>query len=161
MRLFSWYYEIVFMISFQWYCYEQRINTGTALKKIKNNDQGSTWPNGVHPSKSSKEAAVDTGGREVQLLNALPFIFVRHFVFGVTVPLYFEIRGRERTTSLTSARCASDIYTKQLGPVVRRQDSAIHQINPYPVDKIYTNSIQWITFIRWITLSRLRTTGPW
>jgi len=39
-------------------------------------------------------------------------------------------------------------------PVVRSQDSAIHQINPYPVDKIYTNSMQWIT------LSRLRTTVP-
>jgi len=39
-------------------------------------------------------------------------------------------------------------------------DSAIHQINPYPVDKIYTNSIQWIIFIWWITLSRLCTAGP-
>jgi len=37
---------------------KQRINAGTALKKIKNNDQGSTWPNGgVH---LSKEATVDS-----------------------------------------------------------------------------------------------------
>jgi len=53
-----------------------------------------------------------------------------------------------------------EILVKFLRPVVRSQDSAIHRINPYPVDKIYTNSMQWITFIRWITLSRLRTTGP-
>jgi len=38
-----------------------------------------------------------------------------------------------------------------MGRLLRSLDSAIHRINPYPVDKIYTNSILWITFIRWIT----------
>jgi len=28
------------------------------------------------------------------------------------------------------------------GPVVQSLDSAIHQINPYPMDKIFTNSMQ-------------------
>jgi len=55
---------------------------------------------------------------------------------------------------------AISMWLAGLGPVMRSHDSAIHRINPYPVDKIYTKSIQWITFIWWITLSRLRTTGP-
>ena len=47
-----------------------------------------------------------------------------------------------------------------LGSVVRRVNRAIQRINPYPADKIYTKSIQCLTFIRWITFSNLFTTGP-
>ena len=45
--------------------------------------------------------------------------------------------------------------------VARWVNSAIKRINPYSANRIYTKSRKWITLIRYITLSSLRTTGPW
>jgi len=59
--------------------------------------------------------------------------------------------GEERATtktinncesvSIIPKMCSTVYYTIAQGLVVRSIDSTIHQINPYPIDKIYTNSV--------------------
>ena len=51
-------------------------------------------------------------------------------------------------------------YSYTPGPIVRRVISAIHQINPYPTDKIYKKNYAVDNFYPRITLSTLCTTDP-
>ena len=47
--------------------------------------------------------------------------------------------------SLQTSRINNFVTVIEQGPVVRRANSAIHRLNPYPADKIQTKSMEWIS----------------